>query len=100
MEINEIALRSYSSAVNRMKISENASPELQNSEAFLGLSSEVMEFRNSSEYNPSEHLPGYTHAVEELADIALVCFTELYRRGINVKMVLEEKLLYNETRKD
>ena len=57
-------------------------------------------FLQASECKPSEHLPEYAEAVEELADIALVALTELSRRGVNVEKVLLLKSMYNERRND
>jgi hypothetical protein len=50
--------------------------------------------------DPKEELPKYTEEVEELPDIAICCLTALHRRGVDALKVIEEKIKYNENRKD
>ena len=51
------------------------------------------------EHIASTHLPQYTEAQEELADIIIACFTELHRRGVDVEKIITDKIKFNETRK-
>jgi hypothetical protein len=46
----------------------------------------------------SNHLPGYTEAQEELADILITCLTELHRRDTDIEKIVSEKVKYNKTR--
>lgn len=62
------------------------------------ISGELMEFIKADENKPSEHLSGYTEAQEELADILIVCLTELNRRGVDVEKLIIEKTEFNKTR--
>ena len=62
------------------------------------ISEELMEFIRASEEKPSEHLPQYTEAQEELADILIVCLTELDRRGVDIEEIIIDKIAFNKTR--
>lgn len=46
----------------------------------------------------SDHIPEYTEAQEELADILITCLTELHRRNVNIESIIERKLSFNQTR--
>ena len=59
---------------------------------------EVNEFAEASEDKKSEHLPEYTEAQEELADIIIGCMTELFKRGIDVDKIIDAKIEINEQR--
>lgn len=92
--INKLAKQAHETAVKRGKTSEDAS----HLDTFFGILSELKEFREASEIDPSEHLPQYTASVEELADIAISALTELYARVDNVEEVIIAKINYNKTR--
>ena len=63
-----------------------------------GLLEEIKEFAEASEEKPSEHLPEYTEAQEELADILISCMTELFKRGVNIDKIVDAKIAFNESR--
>ena len=92
--INDLAKQAHETAVKRGKRSEDTS----HLDTFFGILSELKEFREASEIDPSEHLPQYTASVEELADIAISALTELYARVDNVEEVIVAKISYNKTR--
>ena len=58
-----------------------------------------MEFIKANEEKPSEHLPEYTEAQEELADILITCLTELDRRKVDVEEIIMKKIEFNKIRK-
>lgn len=64
----------------------------------LSILEELSEFAKASEEKPSEHLPEYTEAAEELADIIIGCMTELYKRNVDVGSIIRDKMNFNETR--
>ena len=92
--INDLAKQAHETAVRRGKTSEDAS----HLDTFFGILSELKEFREASEVDPSEHLPQYTQSQEELTDVLICCLTELYRREVNVEEILIAKINYNKTR--
>lgn len=67
-------------------------------DTFFSIFSELKEFREASEIEKSEHLPEYTQAQEELADVLICCLTELHRRGTNVEEIIKAKIEFNKTR--
>ena len=92
--INDLAKQAHETAVKRGKTSEDAS----HLDTFFSILSELKEFREASEIDPSEHLPEYTQAQEELTDVLICCLTELYRREVDVEEILIAKINYNKTR--
>lgn len=98
MEINELGKRAYECAVKRGKVHEGDPLIVQHEESRITLYEEFVEFSRADEYAPSEHLPEYSQAIEELADIAIASMTELHRRGANIEEVLYKKMKYNENR--
>ena len=92
--INELAKQAHETAVKRGKTSEDAS----HLDTFFSILSELKEFREASEVDPSEHLPEYTQAQEELTDVLICCLTELHRSGVDVEEILKAKINYNKTR--
>ena len=93
-KINDLAKQAHETAVKRGKTSEDA----LHLDTVFGILSELKEFREASEIDPSEHLPQYTQAQEELTDILICCLTELHRREVNVEEILIAKINYNKTR--
>lgn len=92
--INDLAKQAHETAVKRGKTSEDTS----HLDTFFGILSELKEFREASEIDPSEHLPQYTQAQEELADVLICCLTELHRRGMDVEEIIKAKIEYNKKR--
>ena len=93
-QINDLARQAFSTAIIRGKTSK----ELSHDDTFFGILEELREFREASEIDPSEHLPEYTQAQEELTDVLICCLTELHRRGVDVKEIIKAKINYNQTR--
>lgn len=93
-QINKLAENAYCTAVQRGKTHR----DLSHLDTFFGILSELKEFREASEIDPSEHLPQYTASQEELTDVLICCLTELYRREVNVEEILIAKINYNKTR--
>ena len=60
---------------------------------------ELDEFDKASEKLHSDHLPEYTEAQEELADILITCLTELHRRNVDIEAIITKKLEFNQNRK-
>ncbi len=84
--INQLAQTAFNTAIIRGKTEKDAG----HLDAFFGILSELKEFREASEVDPSEHLPEYTQAQEELADVLICCLTELHRRGVDVEEIIAE----------
>lgn len=92
--INDLAKQAYNNAIIRGKTSKDISHD----DTFFGVLEELKEFREASEIDPSEHLPEYTEAQEELTDVLICCLTELHRRGVDVERIIKEKIEFNKTR--
>ena len=82
IDLNQIADACRKTALRRGKINER----LSHWEAAV------------SEHVLSEHLPEYTDAQEELADILIVCLTELSRRKVDIEALIKAKLTFNQNR--
>lgn len=94
MEINELARRACENAVKRGKTSTKTSHD----DDFCSICAEMNEFYMASEERPSEHLPLYTEAVEELGDVMIACMTELCKRNVDVEKLISDKIRFNELR--
>lgn len=94
LRINDLAKLAHETAIVRGKTSK----DLSHDDTFFGILDELREFREASEIDPSEHLPQYTQAQEELTDVLICCLTELHRRGTNVEEILKAKIEFNKTR--
>lgn len=92
--INDLARQSFNNAIIRGKISK----DLSHDDTFFGILEELREFRVASEFGKSKHLPEYTEAQEELADVLICCLTELHRRGVDVEKIIKEKVGFNKER--
>lgn len=92
--INDLAQTAFETAIIRGKTEKDAG----HLDTFFGILSELKEFREASEIDPSEHLPEYTQAQEELTDVLICCLTELYRRGVDVEEIIKAKIEFNKTR--
>ena len=94
--MNHLAKISYETALRREQITtDNSNIHDESGDAIFR---EFSEYHYASETESSEHLPQYSEAAEELADILIVCLTELYRRGVNVEKIITDKIEYNKTR--
>lgn len=98
MDLRKFGKRAYQCALRRGKIHEGLDGSNLHQETVEGLSEEVHEVIEASETETAEHLGNYPAIVEELADVAIVVMTELYRRNIDIDVVLHEKMKYNEQR--
>lgn len=92
--INNLAQTAFNTAIIRGKTAR----DMNHLDTFFGIFSELKEFREASETEKSEHLPEYTQAQEELADVLICCLTELHRRGVDVERIIKEKIEFNKTR--
>ena len=93
-EINKLAQTAFNTAIIRGKTSK----DLSHDDTFFGFLEELREFREASEVEKSEHLPEYTQAQEELADVLICCLTELHMRGVDVERIIKDKVEFNKTR--
>ena len=94
MGLKEKASKAFHNALRRGKTSIYNSHQ-QDTESIM---IEVNEFAEASEDKKSVHLPEYTEAQEELADILICCMTELVKRGVNVDKIIDAKIKFNENR--
>lgn len=94
MGLQEKASKAFHNALRRGKTSIYNSHQ-QDTESIM---IEVNEFAEASEDKKSEHLPEYTEAQEELADIIIGCTTELFKRGVDVDKIIDAKIKFNEQR--
>ena len=93
--INQLARESYNNAIIRGKTTKAPNHE----ENFFSIFDEFKELKDASEHDHSEHLPRYTEAAEELADIIIACLTELHSRDVDIESILRDKINFNKTRK-
>ena len=94
MELQEKARKAFHNALRRGK----TSVYNYHQDDAKTLMAEMKEFAEASEEMKSEHLPEYTEAQEELADIIIGCMTELFKRGIDVDKIIDAKIEFNEQR--
>ena len=94
MELQEKARKAFHNALRRGK----TSVYNYNQDDAKTLEAEMKEFAEASEEMKSEHLPEYTEAQEELADIIIGCMTELFKRGVNIEKIIDAKIEFNEQR--
>ena len=71
---------------------------MSHSQCAEGIGKEFVEFIGADEMRSSEHLPEYTEAEEELADLLICYMTELHRRGVDVEDIINKKITFNENR--
>ena len=99
MNINKFAKRAYECALKRGKINGCLYGDALREETISSLREELDEVATST-CKGSEHIHGYSQTIEEIADVLIVCCTELHRRGVNIEDVLLRKMNFNEHRKD
>jgi NTP pyrophosphatase (non-canonical NTP hydrolase) len=92
--INKLAEQAFNNAIIRGKTSKDTTHD----DTFFGILEELREFRVASEFGKSKHLPEYTEAQEELADVLICCLTELHKRGTDVEKIIKDKVEFNKTR--
>lgn len=95
VNLNEIARRTFECAIKRKK----TTPHINHTLDAVSLLQELDEFHMADEKKASGHIPPYTEAQEELADILITCLTELYKRGTNIEAIVTQKIDFNEQRK-
>lgn len=93
-DFNNLARRAYGNAILRGKTNKT----LSHIDSFFSIFEELKELRNADERCESAHIPGYTEAAEELADILIACLTELHSRGVDIDRIVKDKINFNETR--
>ena len=96
--LNELAKVAHENALRRRKITSTTDRVEMHEESCRTLYAELVELRHASEIRKSLHLPQYTEAQEELADLLIGCLTELHRRSVDVQKLIEDKISFNTTR--
>lgn len=95
IDLNTLSSTCHKIAIKRGKVGD----EIIHWKSASSISDELMEFIKANEESPSEHLPEYTEAQEELADILITCLTELDRRKVDVEEIIMKKIEFNKIRK-
>lgn len=95
IDLNALSSTCHNIAIKRGKVGD----EIIHWKSASSISDELMEFIKANEESPSEHLPEYTEAQEELADILITCLTELDRRKVDVEEIIMKKIEFNKIRK-
>lgn len=95
INLNNTAALCAENAMKRGKVGNEVSHIL----TWWSIRNELKEFDGASETGPSDHIPEYTEAEEELADILITCLTELHRRNVDVEAIITKKLEFNQNRK-
>lgn len=93
-DIDTLAQEAYLDAMRRQKTGKT----IDHWQDYLGIREELQEFCRATELGTSDHLPQYTEAEEELADVTICCMTELTKRGVQVGKILHDKIKFNQTR--
>lgn len=96
IDLNHIADECGKTALKRGQIREGY---FHHMEVVPAIRRELLEYTQAKENNPSEHIPEYTESEEEIADILIICLTELSRRNVNVEEIITKKLEFNKIRK-
>ena len=94
INLNQLAQDAYECALRRKK----TTPSVNHIATANSIDEELAEFLEASEVHDSLHIP-YPEAQEELADILIVCLTELHKRGTNVEAIIKEKINFNKNRR-
>ena len=95
INLNQLAKDAYECALRRKK----TTPSVNHIATARSIDGELAEFLEANEFIGSAHITGYTEAQEELADILIVCLTELHKRGANVEAIVLDKIFFNFQRK-
>ena len=94
INLNIRAREAFENALRRKK----TLPEINHQEDACSLCEEFTEFFRASETTASQHIPKFTEAQEELADIIIACLTELYKRNTKIESLIKAKIKFNESR--
>lgn len=94
IDLKETARRAFEDALRRGKTAVAPSHYLD----ACSILKEIDEFQMADENKPSAHVPLYTEAQEELADILISCLTELHKRGTDVEAIIRHKMIFNQSR--
>lgn len=94
IDLKETARRAFEDALRREKTLVAPSHYFDAYSIFK----EIDEFQMADERKPSVHVPLYTEAQEELADILIACLTELHKRGTDVEAIIRHKMIFNQSR--
>ena len=95
IDLKDTARRAFEDAIRRGKTTVAVSHFLD----ACSILKEIDEFQMADEKKPSIHVPIYTEAQEELADIIIGCLTELHKRGTDIEAIIRHKMIYNQGRK-
>lgn len=93
INLNQLAQDAYECALRRKK----TTPSVNHIATANSIDEELAEFLEASEVHDSLHIT-YPEAQEELADILIVCLTELHKRGANVEAIIIDKIKFNQHR--
>ena len=93
IDLNKLAQEAYGCALRRNKTTSSVN-HIASARSIEG---ELAEFLDANEIHDSIHIP-YPEAQEELADILIVCLTELHKRGVNVEAIIIDKINFNQHR--
>ena len=94
IDLKDTARRAFEDAIRRGKTTVAVTHFLD----ACSILKEIDEFQMADEKKPSIHVPIYTEAQEELADIIIGCLTELHKRGADVEAIIRQKIVFNEGR--
>ena len=93
IDLNQLAQDAYGCALRRKKTTSS----VNHIASARSIEEELAEFLDANEIHDSIHIP-YPEAQEELADILIVCLTELHKRGANVEAIIIDKININKHR--
>ena len=94
INLNDTARKAFETAIRRKK----TAPRIVHHLDACGFLEEIDEFQTAGEDMPSEHIPPFTEAQEELADILITALTELYKRGTDIEAIITLKMKFNQQR--
>lgn len=95
INLNQLAQDAYECALRRKK----TTASVNHIATANSIDEELAELLDANEVHDSVHITGYTEVQEELADILIVCLTELHKRGTNVEAIITDKINFNLQRK-
>jgi len=95
MTLKELSERAYKIAHKRGKTSCHAT----RSEIYNSIRDELNEFKEAMT-QPSKHISEFTEIEEELADVLIATLTGMYLLGVDVDVLVQTKMLFNNKRED
>lgn len=98
MNFDSLCERAYKCAIKRNKLDTRANYNDMVQSLNNALKGETEEFCNAQ--GLSKHLHNRSEYAEELADVVITAMTISKAMGIHLMEIIEEKIAYNEKRKD